>query len=305
MGNLLFCCKKEIEDSSSIFAPGESEINFPIYTSSSDKYFILIEKKYNLLTSIQLLEYMNLLESFSIQNATLKFEGNYRHNFSAKDSFLNTIIHQDEFQSFLENKIFNINEIVELYSEDIQTLALFKECFLKMFSALNLRLNSFFKNNKNEEIITKLNLVAFGIIFCRGKNIGKIKLFFDLFKDDNGKFVKSEKLNKYLMTSFFIASYCLVSVRAFIDNEEKALPKIDSRTTQTLLNEKGLSQKNCEILLNYFNNKFFGKNEDGLDWDKFKNKFNNVENNENESFGWIFSTPGIRNKLEDKNIIIN
>ena len=58
-------------------------------------------------------------------------------------------------------------------------------------------------------------------------------------------------------------------------------------------------------MLNYFNNKFFGKNEDGLDWDKFKNKFNNIENNENESFGWIFSTAGIRNKLEDKNIITN
>lgn len=302
MGNLFFCCKKEPEDTSGVFAKGESEINFPIYTSTSDEYFTLVEKDFNLIVYIQLLEYMNLLETFTIQTATVQFEGNYRHDFSSKDPFLDNIMNQGEFQSFIENKLLSINEIVELYGEDIQTLALFKDCFLKIYSALNLRLKSFLGNaNKNEEIITKLNLVAIGILFCRGKNISKIKLFFDLFKNENGVFIKSEKLNNYLISSFFIASYCLVSVRAFIDNEEKGLPKISNNLTQTLLDEKGLSQKNCEILLKYFNDKFFGEKE-GLNWDEFKQKFSSDNAQENESFGWIFSTSGIRSKLEDKNI---
>ena len=302
MGNLFFCCKKEPEDTSGVFAKGESEINFPIYTSSSDEYFTLVEKDFNLIVYIQLLEYMNLLETFTIQTATVPFEGNYRHDFSSKDPFLDNIMNQGEFQSFIENKLLSINEIVELYGEDIQTLALFKDCFLKIYSALNLRLKSFLGNsNKNEEIITKLNLVAIGILFCRGKNISKIKLFFELFKNENGVFIKSEKLNNYLISSFFIASYCLVSVRAFIDNEEKGLPKISNNLTQTLLDEKGLSQKNCEILLKFFNDKFFGEKE-GLNWDEFKQKFSSDNKQENESFGWIFSTSGIRSKLEDKNI---
>ena len=302
MGNLFFCCKKEPEDTSGVFAKGESEINFPIYTSSSDEYFTLVEKDFNLIVYIQLLEYMNLLETFTIQTATVPFEGNYRHDFSSKDPFLDNVMNQGEFQSFIENKLLSINEIVELYGEDIQTLALFKDCFLKIYSALNLRLKSFLGNaNKNDEIITKLNLVAIGILFCRGKNISKIKLFFDLFKNENGVFIKSEKLNNYLISSFFIASYCLVSVRAFIDNEEKGLPKISNNLTQTLLDEKGLSQKNCEILLKYFNDKFFGEKE-GLNWDEFKQKFSSDNAQENESFGWIFSTSGIRSKLEDKNI---
>ena len=302
MGNLFFCCKKEPEDTSGVFAKGESEINFPIYTSSSDEYFILVEKDFNLIVYIQLLEYMNLLETFTIQTATVPFEGNYRHDFSSKDPFLDNIMNQGEFQSFIENKLLSINEIVELYGEDIQTLALFKDCFLKIYSALNLRLKSFLGNsNKNEEIITKLNLVAIGILFCRGKNISKIKLFFDLFKNENGVFIKSEKLNNYLISSFFIASYCLVSVRAFIDNEEKGLPKISNNLTQTLLDEKGLSQKNCEILLKFFNDKFFGEKE-GLNWDEFKQKFSSDNAQKKESFGWIFSTSGIRSKLEDKNI---
>ena len=302
MGNLFFCCKKEPEDTSGVFAKGESEINFPIYTSSSDEYFTLVEKDFNLIVYIQLLEYMNLLETFTIQTATVPFEGNYRHDFSSKDAFLDNIMNQGEFQSFIENKLLSINEIVELYGEDIQTLALFKDCFLKIYSALNLRLKSFLGNaNKNEEIITKLNLVAIGILFCRGKNISKIKLFFDLFKNENGVFIKSEKLNNYIISSFFVASYCLVSVRAFIDNEEKGLPKISNNLTQTLLDEKGLSQKNCEILLKFFNDKFFGEKE-GLNWDEFKQKFSSDNKQENESFGWIFSTSGIRSKLEDKNI---
>ena len=302
MGNLFFCCKKEPEDTSGVFAKGESEINFLIYTSSSDEYFTLVEKDFNLIVYIQLLEYMNLLETFTIQTATVPFEGNYRHDFSSKDPFLDNVMNQGEFQSFIENKLLSINEIVELYGEDIQTLALFKDCFLKIYSALNLRLKSFLGNaNKNEEIITKLNLVAIGILFCRGKNISKIKLFFDLFKNENGVFIKSEKLNNYLISSFFIASYCLVSVRAFIDNEEKGLPKISNNLTQTLLDEKGLSQKNCEILLKFFNDKFFGEKE-GLNWDEFKQKFSSDNKQENESFGWIFSTSGIRSKLEDKNI---
>ena len=304
MGILFDCCKKEPEDTSLVFAPDEIEINIQEYISSSDQYFTLIEKNYNLMASIQLLEYMNLLEVFNIETATILFTGNSRHNLTSKDPFLDTIIHQDEFQSFIENKLFNIANIIELYGEDLQTMALFKECFLKIYSALNLKLNSFYnKPNKNEELIKKRNLVALGILFCRGKNISKIKLFFDLFKNDNNKFIKSENLDNYLMSCFFIASYCLVSVRALVDNEGKSLPRIDNRTTQMLLNEKGLAQKNSENLLKYFNNNFFGENKDELDWDEFKKKFISNENQENKSFGWILSTQGIRSKLEDKEFL--
>ena len=87
---------------------------------------------------------MNLLEVFNIETATILFTGNSIHNLTPKDPFLDTIIHQDEFQSFIENKLFNITNIIELYGEDLQEMALFKECFLKIYSALNLKLNSFY-----------------------------------------------------------------------------------------------------------------------------------------------------------------
>ena len=81
---------------------------------------------------------MNLLELFNIETATILFTGNSRHNLTSKEPFLYTIIHQDEFQSFIENKLFNITNIIELYGEDLQAMTLFKECFLKIYSVLNL-----------------------------------------------------------------------------------------------------------------------------------------------------------------------
>ena len=294
---IYLCCKKTSEDTSSVFAPGEKEISFDEYESRSDNYFALVEGRYNLINNVQLLEFMNLLEAFSIQTATVHFEGKYRSNFSSKDEFLSTIIHQDEFQSFIENKLLNTEDIIAIYGEDEQTLALFKECFVKVFSSLNVKLNSFYKEENKTDKVSKRNMVALGLLFCRGQNISKLKLFFDLFKDENDLFGKSDILDNYLIGLFFLSSYCLLSVRMTINNPGKDLPKIDNNLAYNLLNSNGLAQKNCENLLKYFNDTFFEK--ENYTWDEFKKKF---EGSKNNSFAWIFSTKGIRSKLEDKNI---
>ena len=293
------CCKRYSEDTSSVFAPGEQEIYFKQYESRSDPYFTLVEGKYNLLINVQLLEYINLLESFSLQTATLHHDGKYRSNFSSKDEFLSTIVHQEEFQSFIENKLLNIPDILEMFGEDQEYISIFRDCFIKIFSALNVRLNSYYKTNK-ENKITKRSLIGFGLLFCRGQNISKVKLFFDLFKDENENFVKSDNLNDYLMTIFFISSYCLLHVRSKINMPLKNLPKIENNLAYNLLNGNGLAQKDCENLLKYFNDNFFDK--ESFSWDEFKTKF---DYNQNNSFSWIFTTKGIRSKLENKNLFKN
>lgn len=287
------CCKKE--DTSSVFAPGENEIDFPSYSSRSDKYFTLIETKYNLLNHVQLLEYINLLEGFSLQTATIHSEVKYRSNFTSKDEFLNTIMHQSEFQSFIENKLLNINDILDFFGEDEITISIFKECFVKIISALNVKLNSYYQT-KGEDKVTKRNLIGLGLLYCRGQNISKVKLFFDLFKNEEDKFVKSENLDNYLIGIFFMSSYSLLSTRTSVNMPLQDLPKIEQNLAYNLLNGNGLAQKNCENLLKYFNQKFFNK--ERFTWEEFKNKFGYND----DSFSWIFSTKGIRSKLEDKNI---
>ena len=290
----LSCCKKISEDTSSIFAPGEQEVYFPDYESRSDKYFSLIEGKYNLIKHIQLLEFLNLLELFSLETATIHHDGKFRSDFSSKDKFLDTILHQDEFQSFIENKLLKIPDIIEIFGEDEQTSTIFKECFVKIFSSLNVKLNSYYQTNR-EDKITKRNLVGLGLLFCRGQNISKIKLFFDFFKDENNHFVKSENLDNYLIGLFFISAYCLLTIRTSINYPGQNLPKIGNNLAQNLLNGNGMTQKHVENLLKYFNEKFFDK--ESFTWEEFKKKF---EYDNSNSFAWIFSTKGIRSKLEDK-----
>ena len=294
MGTFI-CCKRLSEDTSSIFAPGEEEIDFPEYTSRSDSYFSLIEKKYNLLDNIQLLDYINLLESFNLQTATSHSKVKYRSNFTSKDEFLNVIMYKEEFQSFIENKLLNIQDVLDFFGEDEQTISIFKECFVKLIDSLNVKLNSYYKTNK-EQKVTKRNLVGLGLIYCRGQNISKVKIFFELFKNEEEKFVKSEILDNYLIGIFFISSYCLLNIRTSFNMPLQGLPKIENNLAYNLLNGYGLAQKNCENLLKYFNQTFFDK--ESFTWKEFKNKFGNNKN----SFSWIFSTKGIRSKLEDKNI---
>ena len=293
------CCKKLPEDTSSVFAPGEKEIYFPDYESHSDSYFNLIETKYNLLNHIQLLEYINLVETFSLRTATIHFEGKFRSDFSSKDEFLSTVMHQEEFQSFIENKLLKLHDILEIFGEDEQTLAIFKDLYIKIFSGLNVKLNAYYKTNK-ENKITKTCLIGLGILFCRGQNISKVKLFFNLFKDENENFIKSENLNLFLLSLFFISSYCLLSVRSSINLPLQNLPKISTNEAHNLLNSNGMAQKNCENLLDFFNKNFFDK--ERFSWEEIKKKFDYYQKN---NFCWIFSTKGIRSKLEDKNLMTN
>ena len=174
---------------------------------------------------------------------------------------------------------------------------MFKDIFIKIFNSLNTKLNTYYNTNKKDKI-TKQNLVGLGLLFCRGQNISKLKLFFDLFKDENDNFVKSEKLDNYLISLFFISSYCLLSVRTTFNCPEQNLAKIGNNVAIDLLNENGLAQKNCENLLKYFKDNFFDK--ENLTWDEFKKKFGN---NKKQSFSWLFSTRGIRSKLEEIKIV--
>ena len=287
------CCKRASEDTSSIFAPGEQEISFPEYESRSDSYFALIEGKYNLINHVQLLEFMNLLEAFSIETATIKFQGKYRSNFSSKDEFLSTTIHQDEFQSFIENKLLKLTEIYELSGKNEQMVTIFKTVFREIYSSLELKLNQHYGVKTNDRI-TKKTLIPLGILFSISNVVGKIKLIFDIFKNDDGVFTKSSEFDDYLLSSFLICSYCMISARRKISSTNSNLPELSK---DDLIKCLGVCElKDCQNLLKVFNDTFF--TEDKLDWLKFKEKFENKEN----GFQWLLSPKGIRKKLEENNV---
>ena len=294
MGLQVCCDKRRSPDSNLSLAPSnEREIAFQKYRSSNDAFFDDLETKYNILTYIQLIEYINLLENYTLETATIPFDGKLKTEFSSKDAFLNYVMSVDEFQSFIENKLLKISEVYELSGKNELMISTFKAAFREIYNSLELKLNQHY-GEKTTDRITKKTLIPLGILFSISNIVGKLKLLFDLFKDENGNFVKSSDFNDYLLNSFLISSYCMVSARRKISATNQNLPEMSK---DDLIKCLGVCElKDCQNLVNVFNNTFFEK--DSYNWIEFKEKFENKEN----GFQWILSPKGIRKKLEDNNV---
>ena len=283
MGNCFTNCNK-IENENTLVTTDEPEIEFPSYSSISDNLLEILKKDNNLFRYITLIEYINLLSYFTLDTATVPFDGPYKMTFSSQDEFLNAYFYEELFQSFLENTILKNREVGE---EE----ATFKEMCDEIFKALKLKLKQHYGEDNIK--VTKRDLICLGIFFCKGNNINKMKLFFDIFKDERNLFVQSKELDEYLITSFLISSYCLISALKRLSQNNPTIPEFSLEELKNLLQYAEL--KDCQNLVNYFN-KYFFDNKMHFTWDQFKKKFNGKN-----SFGWIFSTKGIRQKLQENN----
>ena len=270
----------------------EKEIIAYKYTSTHDIYYNDIEGKFNILTYIQLIDYINLLEYYSSETATLQFNQPLKTQFSSKDAFLSQPISIDNFQSFIENQLFKIPEIYEMWGNNELSFNIFKIAFLEVYSSLQLKLNQKYES-KIEDRIKKINLIPLGILFCVSNVVSKIKLIFDLFKNENGLFTKSNELDEYLFCSFIISSYCLVSARKKVGIHYENIPELTREDIIKLVEVSELKDSNN--LVNKFNKNFFNKEE--LTWEEYRSKFENID-----GFQWILSSKGIRKKLEENNI---
>ena len=163
---------------------------------------------------------------------------------------------------------------------------------LEIYKALELKLKQHY-NNESAVIIRKRNLLPIGILFCASNNIEKIKFIFDIFKNENEEICKSEDFDDFLLSLFLTGSYCLISARNKIGNSFNEIEKLPKEELLKLVNYAEL--KDCENLVNMFKNNFFVK--EAYTWEDFKGKFEDLEN----GFGWIFSSKGIRRKLEENN----
>ena len=240
-----------------------------------------------------LYEYINLLDSFTVENPTNENNLPQKNQFSNMDDFYQKKMSVKEFQSFIENKIFNLKDIKNLIENNKTTASIFKQICIEIYNALELKLRQ--KNNdENPIVIKKKNLIPLGLLFCNCNNIEKIKLFFDLFKNENEEFCKSYELDNFMLTDFLTGSYCLISARNKIGKNFDTIQELKRDELIKLVNCAEL--KDNQNLVKVFNESFFTKEK--LTWLEFKQKFENKEN----GFGWIFSSQGIRRKLEEHNV---
>ena len=285
------CCKETQKEDPNVLAKGEQEIDFAEYTSSNDKLVQKIEQNYNLLTHLQLYYYLNHLDTFSIETATLKMDPKqFKTEFSSKGEF-DKLITVDEFQSFLENRILKEKELYTMAGEDESLTSTFKDILLGVYNDLSMKVGQY--RGENKPTLKKLHLIPLALLFCISTNIAKIKLFFDLFAED-GKLKQSKELDEFVISLFITASFCMVSSRIKLGKRNQKIGAVEANEAKKAVSCSEL--KDNQEVLKVFKETFFKKDE--LTFDEVKSLFENKK----EGFGWMFNSKGVRNMLEKHNI---
>ena len=286
------CCGGKGGEAFNALAPDEKEIDFKYYKSNNDKFVLKLETNQNVLSFISLVEFINMLENFSPETATLPFEEPLKIKFSSKDDFLYKKMSIDEFQSFIENKIMKAKDVYEMIVKEPEIKEISIDGMREVYQSLSKKLAQHYKENERD-IIIRRNILAMGILYCLTNNIGKIRVFFDVFANEENKFCKSEELDNFMLSLFILSSYAIIASR---NKVSKSSNKFKPLTQDELREAISISElADCEKLLEIFNKDFFDK--DCFTYDEFKQKFID----QNNGFGWIFSPQGVRFMLEKHN----
>ena len=231
------CCGSKGGEAFNALAPDEKEIDFKYYKSINDKYVLKLETNQNVFTFITLIEFINMLENFSPETATLPFEEPLKSKFSSKDEFLYKNMSIDEFQSFIENKIMKSKDVYEIIGKEQDLKEISLDGMREVYNSLVKKLNQHYKENNPNRILRR-NILGMGILYCLSSNIGKIKILFDIFSSDD-KFTKSEELDDFLLTLFILSSYAIIAARIKVaksSNKFKPLSNDELREAIELVN---------------------------------------------------------------------
>ena len=295
MGN--FCNKLKISDEINT----EKEIKIKNYSSTYDKEFSKLETNYNYLNLITFNDFIYVLNQFNLNNATLDVDYNNIKLSFDYSNILKDEISFDLFQSFVENKILKHPKIlVKRTNENLSNL--FKDNLLEIYKSLNKKLIQFDKennnnNNNNNNRIKKYNILAFGVLFCSGTNISKIKNIFEIFKNKttNNLEKNSNEFNDFILSLCLIPAYCTIYSRNKLnDNYNNELGDFDTDLLKKILDASELkdSVNLCKIVID----KIFDS--ENVGYEKWESLFNDEEN----GIGFILCPKGIRNLLEKNNV---
>ena len=275
----------------------EIEIKIKKYSSTFDKEFSKLESIYNYLTFITFKDFIYVLNNYSLETAVN--EEDYNNKELKLDRILTDNISIDEFQSFVENKIFKHPVVIYKLNEISNTIC--KDNLLEIYKSLNKKLIQFDKENgKNEENnrIKKYNILAFGVLYCSGTNISKIKNIFEIFKNKSSNNIEkdSKEFNDFILSLCLIPAYCTIYSRNKLGNYTKELGEIQTDLLKKILDKSEL--KDSVNLYNIVINRIFPENKKEIDVYVWKSLFENKEN----GIGFILNPKGIRNMIELNNV---
>jgi len=182
-----------------------------------DLYEKSIESKLSLLKSIKLALFANYLRKFN-ENKKGNFSINNVDYTKQNIDFSKSPFNQDNFVKFINNLI---NELVLKKKKNSKEIEDFKKFLKDLFISLESYFKIFVKNNN--EGLTKLHILSFGLLFCEARSIEKIKLFFDILSNNN-KLKYNRECKEFLFCLFSLSSYVLFEVsknHGYITEEEE------------------------------------------------------------------------------------
>ena len=280
------CNQKEKDKDLDLAEQIDEEIKFPLYYSKSDSLFDSI-KGINLFQQITLIEYINLLSNTTLENSDTIYEGPFKINFSYYDSqnFINSYVSDELYNNFINKRILSHRKLDE--NETI-----FRDMCIEIYNILKTKLKEHYQNDNAQ--ITKKDLISLGLFFCKGTNAYKMKLIFDLFKNNKGYLEQNEFFDEFLLCNFLIGSYILLHAKKNMGGNNQIISEIPSVEIDKFMEIYNLN--NCEDLLKEFNLCFFN----GMKLTFYEYKRNFKDSN---GFGWMFFPEGIRQKLEENKFI--
>ncbi len=142
----------------------------------------------------------------------------------------------------------------------------------------------------NENTIMRKNsAIIYGLLFCEGDDWIKVRVFFNLFKE-NGKLKKSEELDYFLFMLFTTATYAMCYSRNQL-NKYKIVGEVDQEDMGDVM--KFFQTSTTKSLVEYTNKLLFGSEKNNeLLYEQFKQRCEISDKKGSASF--LFSSRGIR-----------
>jgi hypothetical protein len=274
----------------------EPEIQIPTYVSESDQEFSKLEGKFNFFSEISLNDYIYSLSKFSNENATLEDDYTKKPpSYSSNEAFYSEPFPSDIMQSFIENKLFKHPNLYTKAGENQTNASIFKDMVANLHKNIENKMNQYDKEQGNEQTaFTKGIAITFGILYCSGQNVSKIKVLYDLFSE-NGKFGKSDKWNRFVLGLFLLPSYAMLSARNKLASYEE-VGEFPKDVLKKLFDTNEL--KDCVNLVTVLNKQLFGEDNRTYTYDRFKALFQKGD----KTIGWMLTPKGIRKFLQDNNV---
>ena len=257
-------------------------------------------EKINCLKYIDFNDYMISLSNFTIENADLPDTYNkIKLSYSCKDKFYDEVFNIEYLQSFIESKILKHKNVYEkaFHSENShERTLLFKDFLFNLHKGSLPKIkqieieNGIISDNENDNLIMKKNAaIIYGLLFCEGDDWVKVKIFFNLFKE-NEKLKKSDDLNLFLFMLFITASYSMCYSRSQL-SKYATLGEVDEDIMSDAM--KIFQIDTTKKLVEFTNTLLFGKEQNNeLIYEQFRQMCQITEKKESASF--LFSSRGIR-----------